>query len=440
MQCLPWSQTCRCGQYPSSLFPQHAELLHGSGIPPTVARARGYVSVDTKARLKPLGFGEAQRRVPGLLIPIPRVRGTVVGFQYRPDNPRVKDGRPVKYESPRNSLNVLDVPAGCHPQIDDPAVPLFITEGARKADAAAARGLCCIGLSGVWAWRGTNPKGGKAALPDWESVALNGRKVYLAFDSDVTVESSVRDALVRLMAFLESCGADVEVIRLPPGAGGTKNGLDDYLVSGKGVGDLLSLAQTGLPADPGSAEPLRRSYDGPPIDLPNLLDEIVGFLRSYVVMSEFQASAVALWVAHTHVIRVFETTPYLSVRSAEKRSGKSTLLRLLLELVARPIATSNISDAALYRIIETYADAEPPTLVCDEVDQIFFVSRSEPSRPSSGACSMPGSSEDRRGWSFESKGTAATARSRPTLRFRRRQLAESGSFHTRSLTERSVWN
>ncbi len=30
---------------------------------------------------------------------------------------------------------------------------LFITEGARKADAAVSKSLCCVDLLGVWNWR-----------------------------------------------------------------------------------------------------------------------------------------------------------------------------------------------------------------------------------------------------------------------------------------------
>jgi hypothetical protein len=40
-------------------------------------------------------------------------------------------------------------------------------------------------LSGVWNWRGTNEAGGKVALPEWESVALNGRKVYVVLRPQV---------------------------------------------------------------------------------------------------------------------------------------------------------------------------------------------------------------------------------------------------------------
>jgi hypothetical protein len=82
---------------------------------------------------------------------------------------------------------------------------LFVTEGARKADAAVSRELCCIDLLGVWNWRGTNEWGAKAALPDWDSIALNGRLVYIVFDSDVMLKVAVHTALRRLKAFLEQC-------------------------------------------------------------------------------------------------------------------------------------------------------------------------------------------------------------------------------------------
>jgi hypothetical protein len=98
---------------------------------------------------------------------------------------------------------VLDVPPIARPWLRDPGRPLFITEGARKADAGVSIGLCCIALLGVWGWRGTNDLGGRTALPDWESIALKDRDVYIVFDSDVMTSPSVYQALNRLKAFLE---------------------------------------------------------------------------------------------------------------------------------------------------------------------------------------------------------------------------------------------
>jgi hypothetical protein len=109
---------------------------------------------------------------------------------------------------------VLDVPPATRPYLGNPAIPLWITEGVRKADSGASRGLTIIALLGVWNWRGTNAHGGKVALPDWECIALNSRRVYLAFDSDATSNPQVAKAVRRLGAFLTSRQADVRYIRL----------------------------------------------------------------------------------------------------------------------------------------------------------------------------------------------------------------------------------
>jgi len=230
-----------------ALLPQHAGLIAASGIAPAIAAARGYHSVSRKAELRRLGFADTQCRVPALLIPIRGVTGEVVSYQIRPDEPRVnREGKAVKYETPRGSRMALDVPPAARPWLGDPAKLLFITEGARKADAAVSRGLCCVALLGVWNWRGSNEDGGKVALPDWESVALNARDVYIAFDSDVTVKPAVQQAMARLKAFLEQRSARVRLIYLPPAVDGGKVGLDDFLAAGNGVEELLALASDTL--------------------------------------------------------------------------------------------------------------------------------------------------------------------------------------------------
>ncbi len=253
-------------EYEMGLFREHRELLRASAISIDVARERGYESAETKVRLEAAGFGRAQRIVPALLIPLYGVHGDIVGYQLRPNHPRIgKNGKPVKYETPSGQRMVLD----CHPRVrahlGDPARPLLITEGIRKADAAITAGLDCIALLGVWNWRGTNSQGGKTALADWEAVALNGRRVLIAFDSDAMTNGSVYDALVRLKSFLESKGADVQLIYLPSGEAGAKVGLDDYLAAGHSVDELFSLASSELrhpPRDPDADRRYRLTSSG----------------------------------------------------------------------------------------------------------------------------------------------------------------------------------
>ncbi len=179
-------------------------LIEESGIAANVVEARGYRTVETKAELKRLGFSETQCSVPGLLIPIKSPTGDTVLYQYRPDEPRIKDGKPVKYETPSGSRMALDVHPFAREMLGDPSVPLFITEGVKKGDALVSRDLCALALIGVWNWRGTNDHGGKTVLPDWNYVALNGRRVYIVFDSDVMLKPGVYKALVGLKSMLEA--------------------------------------------------------------------------------------------------------------------------------------------------------------------------------------------------------------------------------------------
>jgi hypothetical protein len=181
-----------------------AMLLEESGIDAQIVRQRGYRTVESKADLGRLGFGRAQRKTPALLIPIYAPTGEVVLYQSRPDEPRIDSrGKPVKYETPAGSRMALDVHPAARDRLGNPAVPLFITEGVKKGDALVSRGLCAVSLIGVWNWRGKNEHGGKTALPEWEDVALNGRQVYIVFDSDVMLKPEVHAALARFKSFLE---------------------------------------------------------------------------------------------------------------------------------------------------------------------------------------------------------------------------------------------
>jgi hypothetical protein len=232
----------------TDLFPQHLKLIKESDISPEVASERGYQSITIKADLKRLGFTDHQCRVPALLHPVWDVRGETASYQARPDQPRInrKTGKPIKYETPSGSRMLIDVPPRIRGELGDPKVPLFITEGIRKADSAVSKGLVCIDILGVWNWRGSNEYGGKTALPDWECIALEDRKVYLAFDSDVMEKPAVYQALARLEGFLSHRGAKVLFIYLSPGKNGTKIGLDDFFADGGTVQALLSQVSTEL--------------------------------------------------------------------------------------------------------------------------------------------------------------------------------------------------
>ena len=217
--------------YGMGLLAHHATMLNASAVSPEVAAERGYVSVTEKTMLARYGFSRAQQIVPGLLIPTYNVRGVVAGYQYRPDHPRALNGRTIKYESPAGTVGMVNAHPRIIDKLRDPAQALWITEGAKKADAAISVGILCVALPGVWSWRGTNAEGGKTALACWDSVALNDRDVVLAFDSDAATNPNVYDALVRLHGFLTARGAKVRYCTLPDGPDGSKVGMDDFIVA-----------------------------------------------------------------------------------------------------------------------------------------------------------------------------------------------------------------
>lgn len=263
--------------YGARLYDHHAQLLADSAITPEVAAARGYATEDTAARLHRMGFSK-KLKAPGLLIPVHNASGDIALHEYRPDVPRVNEqGRPRKYEKPWKSTNVIDVPPPIRHQIGNPDIPLWITEGARKADAAVSAGLCCVSLAGVDCWRNKD-----TALPDWELIALRDREVLVCFDNDVMTKETVRRALTRLTSFLSYRGARVKHVILPGSDG--KVGLDDYLAAGGTVAELETLAkpcdeqpsaeQSTLP-DPPPAPPAARS-----------LAETVGTFRGWLYLED----------------------------------------------------------------------------------------------------------------------------------------------------------
>ena len=81
------------------------------------------------------------------------------------------------------------------------------------------------------------------------------------------------------------------------------------------------------------------------------LDALAAFFLRYVVLPDRRAALwIAAWALGTWCYRAFRVFPYLSIRSAEKRCGKSRLLGLLARVCfnASPV-TAHPTEAQLYR-------------------------------------------------------------------------------------------
>ena len=101
-----------------------------------------------------------------------------------------------------------------------------------------------------------------------------------------------------------------------------------------------------------------------------LLDEVELFLSRFIAYpSEAARVAHTLWIAHTHRMDAWDSTPRIAFLSPEPGSGKSRALEVTELLVPRPVHAVNTSSAYLFRKVDDAAGK--PTILYDEIDTVF---------------------------------------------------------------------
>ncbi|PWU23503.1 MAG: hypothetical protein C5B48_08470 [Candidatus Rokuibacteriota bacterium] len=427
-----------------ALHPEALEDLRRSGIDDaTIAAARLYTPPP----------GDLPRLLSARLVE--KVRHVLV-FPYdgashglpmrRPDEfvrcklfPSVSDGQghTIRYYQRAGTPPRLYIPPPARAVLADPAVPLLITEGEKKALKANQEGLACIGIGGLWNWQHAAGR----PIADLDRIDWVERETSIVPDSDVWTRPDLVQPVFALGKELEGRGARVTVLKLPATAGGSKAGLDDYLCAhareafaalprlplkhaafsrtqvwwrawvkrkeagptesepsvlellergettrflhpaldvvdgilfyGIPVGDKLTIVTSRregfTPATLPSGIALRHADPGPSSmrhetaaawlggraegSVAQALDGLAGFLTRYVALRDPGAALwLGTWVLGTWCYRAFRVFPYLSVRSAERRCGKSRLMRLLCRVGfnASP-PTTHPTEAQLYR-------------------------------------------------------------------------------------------
>lgn len=244
------------------LTPDHLhELREESGIEQDVIEARGYRSIlreretsrlsDEATYLRKLGFSRGITDMddaslwPALFVPSYNPKGTFVGTaQLKPWTPRKNGkGKPRKYECPVGKAAGLDVHPFHRDSIIDPTVPLWVTEGVKKADSLTSqlrdengKGTgAVVALSGVFNFRSR-----LLALGEWEDIALRGREITICFDADAEQNHQVAEAMRRLGAFFRGRGAERIWYVTPPSEhnGKSTKGADDFFVAGGTLQEL----------------------------------------------------------------------------------------------------------------------------------------------------------------------------------------------------------
>jgi len=76
-----------------------------------------------------------------------------------------------------------------------------------------------------------------------------------------------------------------------------------------------------------------------------------------------------LWIAHTHAMEAWESTPRIAFLSPEPASGKTRALEVMEPLVPRPVEAVNVSPAYLFRKVAS--EDGRPTILFDEADTVF---------------------------------------------------------------------
>jgi hypothetical protein len=101
-----------------------------------------------------------------------------------------------------------------------------------------------------------------------------------------------------------------------------------------------------------------------------LLDRVYDFLGRFVAYpSEAAHVGHTLWIAHTHLMDVWESTPRIAFLSPEPGSGKTRALEVTELLVPRPVEAVNTTASYLFRKVSD-PDGHP-TILYDEIDALF---------------------------------------------------------------------
>jgi CTP-dependent riboflavin kinase len=236
-----------------TLSDSHRHVLEvGSAIWREIYEESG-VRTITNGRQLPRGFSSRQRNRGGGMLFIGHRPNGETFYTFRPNEPDPNNPS-LKYEATCKKLggpgNVLYVHPSQRHLIDDASVPVIFVEGIKKAlsiiTAARAAGtaVLVVAISGVWNWLSD----GKP-ISDMFDIPVEGRKVYICFDSDVFANPDVSDAARRLAGHLIGRGATVYLSYLPDQPDGSKTGADDFLACGHSYGELMSLMRLYNPRD-----------------------------------------------------------------------------------------------------------------------------------------------------------------------------------------------
>ena len=101
----------------------------------------------------------------------------------------------------------------------------------------------------------------------------------------------------------------------------------------------------------------------------DLLDAVHKFVGRFVAYPSSAAhDAHVLWIAHTHLMDAWESTPRLAFLSPEPASGKTRALEVTELLVPNAVEAINVTPAYLFRKVGD--DEAKPTILYDALSAV----------------------------------------------------------------------
>jgi hypothetical protein len=247
---------------------------------------------------------------------------------------------------------------------------VYIAEGEKDVHAIEAAGAVAT----------CNPGGAGKWLPGYGKYLDGIREAVIVADRDEPGRAHAAQVAERISKHVGSW----RIVEAAEGKDAADHlaaghGLDDFvpvdlsaLSSAKSATSATSAASAGqavadTPAAPATESATPATWDG---DLGELLAEVCGFLGRFIAYpSEHARVAHALWIAHTHAMGAWESTPRIAFLSPEPGSGKTRALEVSELLVPRPVEAVNATPAYLFRKVSD--PAGPPTILYDEIDTLF---------------------------------------------------------------------
>ena len=251
----------------------------------------------------------------------------------------------------------------------DPEQPVWIVEGEKDADIVVRGGAvatCNSGGAGKWHHVDQSP--------------LRDRDVIISPDNDVAGREHAEQVARSLAGVARSIRmVDWSMVwpTMPPKAdisdaledGLTLADIEHVATPWQKVEEIEETAATPPDAPQSAAESIVEEIVPweTPVDLGELVEEVEERIKRHLILPPESRVSIALWVAAAYVFDSFRIFPRVVIHSPEKRCGKTTCMEILQALVPRGILASNVSPAAVFRVIEDFR----PTLLIDEADSFL---------------------------------------------------------------------